>query len=68
MTENFVYNIDLIAQSGKSSDDETVLADETDYVWNPVWSHPSFIDITTDISSTAITTISVDKDCAKITE
>ena len=50
----FVHSIDLIAQSRKkfrpqSSVDETVIADETDYVWDPDWIHPSFFDITTDI-------------------
>ena len=66
ITGYFVHNIDLIAQSRKnsrpqSSNDETVLAEETDYVWDPDWSHPSFINMTTDISSTAITNFSVDK-------
>ena len=55
----FVHSIDLIAQSRKSfrpqsSVDEIVIADETDYVWDPDWIHPSFFNITTDISSTAI--------------
>ena len=51
----------------QNSDDETVLADETVYVWDPDWSHPSFIIIKTNISRTAITTISVNKDYARIT-
>ena len=55
----FVHNVDLIALSRKSfrpqnSDDETVLADETDHVWDPDWSHLLFIDIPTDISSHSI--------------
>ena len=37
-------------------------ADETDYVWDPDWSHPLFINKPTDISSQAITTISINKD------
>ena len=50
----FVHSIDLIAQSRKSfrpqsSVDETVIADETDYVWDPDWIHPSFFNIATDI-------------------
>ena len=68
----FVHKSDLIAKSRKSfrpqsSDDETLLADGTDYVWDPDWSHPSFINITTDIPSTAITTISVQKDYVRST-
>ena len=42
-------------------DDETVVADDTDYVWDPDWSHPSFIIITT-ILFHAITTIFSKKD------
>ena len=43
----FVHDLDLLALSGTSfrpqnSDDETVLAVETDYVWDPDWSHPLF--------------------------
>ena len=41
----FVHNIDFIALSRKSfrsqnPDNETILADETDYVWDSDWSHP----------------------------
>ena len=58
-----VHNIDLIALSRKSfrpqnSDDETVLADETDYVWDPDWSYPLFINLPTDKLCQAFTTIS----------
>ena len=59
-----VHNIVFKAHSRKSfrpqsSDDETVLADETDNVWDPDWSHSSIINITFDTSSAAIATISV---------
>ena len=59
----FVHNLDLILLARKSfqpqnSDDETILADEIYYVWDPDWSHPSLINIQTDISSRAITTVS----------
>ena len=62
----FVHNINLIALSRKSfrsqnSDDETVMADETVYVWDADWSHPLFINIPTNISSQAITTISINR-------
>ena len=68
----FVHNIDLLALSGtkcrpQNSDDETVLADEIDYVWHPDWSHPLLINIPTDISSQANTTISINKDYVRTT-
>ena len=44
-----------------------VLADETDYVWGPDWSHRSFISLTTDISSKAVTTISVNRNYVRVT-
>ena len=63
----FSHNLDLIEQAGKkfrpqNTNDETVLAEQTDYVWNPEWSHESFISIPIDISSQAINTISIHKD------
>ena len=39
----------------------------TDYVWDPEWSHPLFIIIPTDISSQAITTVSINRDYVRIT-
>ena len=51
----------------KNSDDETILAHETDYVWNPEWSHPLFINVPTDISSKTITTVSINRDYVRIT-
>ena len=52
----FSQKIDLIAQARKNfrpqnTDDETVLAEQSDYVWDPEWSHGSFINMTPDISS-----------------
>ena len=63
----FSYNIDLIEQARKifrpqNTDDEAVLAEQSDYVWEPEWSHESFINIPTDLSSQAISTISINKD------
>ena len=44
-----------------------MLADETYYVWDPEWSHPSFIKIPTDISTETITTVSINRDYVRIT-
>ena len=60
----FSHNIDLSAQARKkfrqqNTDDETILAEQTDYVWDPERSHESFIKITTDISNQKISTISI---------
>ena len=68
LIDYFVHIIDFRALSRERSNVETVLADRTDYVWNPDWSHPSFCNITTDISSTAITNIYVHKDYIRITQ
>ena len=67
----FVHNIDLIALARKNfgpqnTDDETILAEQTDYVWDPEWSLDSIINITTDISSQAISTICIHKDYVKL--
>ena len=43
-------------------ENETVLAEQTDYVWDPECSHESFINIPTDLSSQAINTTSIRKD------
>ena len=46
----FSHNTDFIAEARKNfrpqnTDDETVLAEKSDYVWDPEWSHESFINI-----------------------
>ena len=51
----FGHNIDLIEQARKnfrkqSTDDETVQAEHSDYVWDPEWSYKLFINIQSDIS------------------
>ena len=43
------------------------MADETYSVWDPERSHPSFINIPTDFSSQVFTTISINKDCVRLT-
>ena len=67
----FTHNIGLIAQARKtfrpqSTNDETVIAEQSDYVWVPEWSHPLFKNIPAAISSQAISTISIHKDYVKI--
>ena len=67
----FTHNIDLIAQARKnfrpqSTNDDTVIAEQSDYVWDPEWSHPLFLNIPIDISSQAISTITIHKDYIKL--
>ena len=59
----FTHNIDLISQARKNfrpqnSNDDTAITEQSDYVWDPEWSHPAFINIPQSISSQAISTIS----------
>ena len=68
----FLHIIDLIALARKSfrpqnKDDKNVLAEQTDYVWDPEWLHESFINLPTHKSSQAIRTISIQKDYLKYT-
>ena len=56
----------LLNKQEKITDDKTVLAEQSDYVWDPEWSHESFIKIPTDISSQAISTISIEKDYVRV--
>ena len=67
----FTHNLDLISQARKnfrpqSTNDDTVIAEQSDYVWDPEWSHPAFINIPQDISSQAISTISFHRDYVKV--
>ena len=48
----------------KTSDDETIIADKT---WDPKWDLKLIFSIPNDISSTAIATISVQKDYLRVT-
>ena len=71
INDYFNHNIDLIAQARKNfrpqnTDDKTVLAEQSDYVWDLEWSHESFINIPTDISSQEISTISISKDYVRV--
>ena len=71
ITDYFTHNIDLIEQARKtfrpqSTNDDTVIAEQSDYVWDPEWSHPLFLNFPVDISSQAISTISFHKDYVKV--
>ena len=62
----FCHKIDLIEQARKNfrprnTDDETVLAEQSYYDWDPKWSHEPINNLPTDISSQAISTISFNK-------
>ena len=66
----FTHNIDLIEQARKtfrtqSTNDDTVIAEQSDYIWDPEWSHPAFLNFPADISSQAISTISFHQDYVK---
>ena len=72
INDYFPHNIDLIAQARKNfrpqnTNDDTVIAEQSDYVWDPEWSHPLFLNIPTDISSQAISAITIHKDYRKVT-
>ena len=67
----FTHNLNLISQARKhfrpqNTNDDTVLSEQSDYVWDPDWSHPTFLNIPQDISSQAISTISVHRDYVKV--
>ena len=69
--EYFTHNIDLIEQARKtfipqSTNDDTVIAEQSDYVWDPEWSHPAFLNFPVDISSEAKNTISFHPDYVRI--
>ena len=67
----FTYNLDLISRTRKNfrpqkSSDDTAIAESSDYVWDSEWSHTLFINIPTDISSQAISTITIHKNYIKV--
>ena len=67
----FTHNLDLISQARKNfrpqnSNDDTAITEQSDYVWDPEWSHPTFINIPQSISSQAISTISYHRDYVKL--
>ena len=67
----FTHNLYLISQARKnfkpqSTNDDTVIAEQSDYVWDPEWSHPAIINIPQGISSQAISAISFHRDYVKV--
>ena len=69
--DHFTHNLDLISQARKNcrpqnTNDDTVLSEQSDYVWDPDWSHHAFLNIPQAISSQAISTISFHRDYVKV--
>ena len=67
----FTHNLDLISQARKNfrpqnSNDDTAITEQSDYVWDPEWSHPAFINFPQSISSQAISTISYVRDYVRV--
>ena len=67
----FKHNIDLLGDARRlfrpqNNTDETVIQEQSDYVWDPDWTHPLFINFPTSISSQTIDTISIHRDYIKI--
>ena len=67
----FTHNIDLISQARKNfrpqnPNDDTAITEQSDYVWDPEWSHATFTNIPQSISSQAISTISYHRDYVKV--
>ena len=67
----FGHNIDLIHEARKNfrpqnNTDETVIHEQSDYVWDPDWSHPLFIHFPNAISGQAIDTISIHRNYINI--
>ena len=65
------HNIDLIEQARKTfrpqiTNGDTAIAEQSDYVWDPEWSHPAFLNIPQDISSQAKSTISFHRDYVRV--
>ena len=50
----------------QSTNDDTVIAEQSDYVWDPEWSHLAYINIPQGISSQAISTIYFHRDYVKV--
>ena len=67
----FTHNLDLISQARKNfrpqnTNDDTALSEQSDYIWDPDWSHHAFLNIPQAISSQAISTISFHTDYVKV--
>ena len=71
ITGYFTHSIDSISQARnkfrpQNTINETVLAEQSDYVWDLEWSHPLFLNIPIDISSQANSTIFIYKEYIKV--
>ena len=71
IVDYFGHNIDLIHEARKnfrpqSNTDDTVIHEQSDYVWDPDWSHPLFVNCPNDISTQAIDTISIHRNFINI--
>ena len=67
----FTNNNDLISQARKNfrpqnTNDDTVSAEQSDFVWDPEWSQSLFLNIPIDISSQANNAISFHQDNVKV--
>ena len=49
-----------------NTNEDTALSEQSDHVWDPEWSHPTFINIPQSISIQAISTISYHRDYVKL--
>ena len=50
----------------QNTNDDTVLSEQSNYLWDPDWSHPAFLNNPQDISSQAISAISFHRDYVKV--
>ena len=71
LIDYFTHILDLILQARKNfrpqnTNDDTALSEQSDYVWDPEWSHYAFLNIPQAISSQAKSTISYHKDYVKV--
>ena len=71
LIDYFTHNLDLISTARKNfrpqnSNDDTAITEQSDYVWDPEWSHPAFINFPQSISSQAISTISYVRDYVRV--
>ena len=67
-----MHNLDLISTARQrfrpqTSDEEIKLVDQTEYKWDPEWSHLLFVKKLSDISSAATATVSLRKNYLRAT-
>ena len=67
----FTHSLDLISQARKNfrtqnTNDDTALSEQSDYVWDPEWSHHAFLNIPQAISSQAKSILSYHRDYVKV--